>query len=79
MRISPTRCDQLPGLGELLLRQLLARVGRKLRADVAECSVDAAGYSAHACGRRQGDKRYNECILDEVLTFFPIQQVLNLD
>ena len=59
-----------------LLRRRLDRVAAQNRVDVAECSVEAAGQSLHARSGAESDQGNNECILDQVLTFFAIHQVL---
>ena len=53
--------------------------GRQRRADGVERFVDAAGQGAHACGRTEGDKSDDERVFHQILTFFTVGQILELD
>jgi hypothetical protein len=64
--------------GRTLLRRRLDRVAAQNRVDVAECSVEAAGKCLHARSGAESDKGNNQSILDQILTFLAVHQVLEL-
>jgi hypothetical protein len=57
----------------------LGDVGAELRAHVAECSVDGAGQTLHAGSCTEGDQSDDQGILNQILTFFAVLQILELD
>lgn len=64
--------------GPTLLRRRLDRVAAQNRVDVAECRVEAAGQSLHARSGAESDQGNNQSILDQILTFLAVHQVLAL-
>jgi hypothetical protein len=55
------------------------QVGGQLGADRVESAVDAACQSSHAGRCAEGDECDDESILNQILTFFTVLQVLELD
>lgn len=64
-------------IGEYRSRRLDA--GPEPGADRVERAVNAACEGAHAGGCTEGDESNNESILDQILAFFTILEVLELD
>ena len=64
--------------GPTLLRRRLDRVCAQNCVDVAECCVEAAGQSLHARSGAESDKGNNKSILDQILTFLAVHQILEL-
>jgi hypothetical protein len=77
--ISPATSQRAGCAASLRSDQTLGRCRSKRVADAEERTVDITGQGAHCAYRSEGNQRYYEGILDEVLTLFPRHQVLQVD
>src|SRR6266702_1245563 len=73
--ISPAMNQQAGCAAFILFGQGSGRVGGECRADVGEGSVDIVGESRHTGWRSKGDQRNHQCILNQILTLFPLHHV----
>jgi len=76
-RISPAE-SKGAGMGETMLLRQGLDVGCEGDADGIESVVDATGKCLHASGSTEGDQGNDQSILDQILTFFAVHQVLEL-
>jgi len=61
-----------------MIRQELGDAVAERGADGAECAVNAASESLHAGGGAKGDQGHDQSILDQILTFLAVDQILEL-
>jgi len=74
------RCWLVPTSAILtVIRQELGDVGGEGGADLAERAVDAASKAGHASGCAESDQSNDQGVLDQILAFFAVLQVLEFD